>query len=112
MSSSLSAGATAAIPPKNPIIASANVSGGVAVTLYTVPAGRTFYCTQVTAGCSNTGWLQILIEATQIYYFDMVEAQVVTINGDVLFAMNAGEDLNIDDTGGSGHTVTVSGFIL
>lgn len=112
MSSGIANGAVGQIPPTSPVIASAAVSNGNAVTLYTVPTGRTFYCTGFAISCNNIGWVQVLVNAAQVLYFDMAADSNTGGNGNPIFAATSGQAVTIDNTGGSDHTVSIWGYNL
>jgi len=114
MSSGIASGAVAQIPPNTPIIATATINSTSGVTLYTVPAGRTFYCTgAVIVADGGTYEMYIRIDSTDIITVKALNATPVNLSGQLIFAADAGEV--VKGRMGSGATsgyMTIWGYIL
>jgi len=116
MSLSLSAGATARIPPANPFVASGvydNSEWPTPDTVYTVPAGQTLYIEGMSfTGAGGGAIAFVKIDATQVFLVTLLDDQTVAFSGAPIIAVEGGESLITIANGAQTYYWNFWGYIL
>lgn len=116
MSSGIASGGVSTIPPDSPVIATAAVDSATGTTLYTVPAGRKFYCqgaSIVLDGPATSLDLYFRIDSTDIISTLGKAEEPVVLTGNPLFFAEGGEVVKARN-GSAAQTslATIWGYIL
>ena len=116
MSLSLSAGATARIPPANPFIASGvydNSEYPTPDTVYTVPIGQTLYIEGMSfTGAGGGATAYVKIDATQVFLITLLDDQTAAFAGAPIIAIQAGESLKTVAAAAQSYYWNFWGYIL
>ena len=116
MSSGIASGGVSQIPPDSPVIATATVTSATGDTLYTVPAGRKFYCQGASiafGGPATDLDVYLRIDSTDVVSTLLKENESTVLNGNPLFLAEAGEVVK-GRNGATSNTslMTIWGYIL
>lgn len=112
MSSGIANGAVSTIPPNNPVYASAATTGvGTDTVIYTVPTGRTFYCTGLLVSCEAAGGVIVKVNGVSIIDTDFAGLEKQALNGNPIFAATSGQTITIRG-GANDFFGTVWGYYL
>lgn len=112
MVTSLSAGATAIIPPSDPFSATAFVNAATTTSLYTVPTGRKLYITSIVLIPGASTNARLLIDAAIAFRADGITQTLQVYNNPIL-ELQAGEELSASTLGGGVYcNFNISGYLL
>jgi hypothetical protein len=116
MSTGITSGSVAIIPPQNPVSATSPNGGTNQDTIYTVPAGKTFYCIGIMASNSNALIANYVFKtgATVLFGgFAIPTNGNVSVTGQPLFTATTGQVITMNNTvGHNNNEGVIWGFLL
>jgi len=79
-------------------------------TVYTVPAGKIFYCTGFQSHGSTSGNSNLKIDGTAVLYYQSID-QTVSLGNGILFSAAAGKSI-VNNTPGASTTLNLQGYLV
>lgn len=86
----------------------ANANTGT--TIYTVTAGKTFYCFGVTLSCNSATEMGLSVAATQVLSGQVTTAASVVFTGGIVFTATAGQAITISGIGAAENSASIWGY--